>query len=263
MFPRILGLLIALGVATSAFAQSAYSYVLSSLGSQSHSGNISLSATLGEPFPAKLAVGSNVLTVGFEQPQMQINTDTLPERSICSQQNINVPYQAWGYINAHNTFTAQLSDAAGSFTNPTNIGAITGTTSGFIPAAIPANIPAGSDYRIRIISSAPQLNGKADPDILSSGSCDSSQTGMAMMGSNDNNEFRCYPNPASDLVYFSAPNNIKAKITIFDMSGKAVLEQMSAGNGNQSLDISHLTPGVYVAFCRNDHTVLSGKIIKQ
>jgi hypothetical protein len=263
MFRRILNLMIALGCSATGFAQTANTYVLSGLGSQSRVGNISLSATMGEPFAAKLAVANNVITVGFEQPQMQINTDTLPVSVICSQESINIPYHAWGYINTHNTFTAQLSDAAGSFTSPINVGSKTGTTSGFISAAIPANIPTGSDYRIRVIGSAPHLNGKADPDILSSGSCDSSQTGVAMIGAYDNNEFRCYPNPVSDLVYFSIPNNVKAKITIFDMSGKAVLELMSTGVGNQSLDIGTLTQGVYLACYQSAETILSAKIIKQ
>ncbi|MBL0031102.1 MAG: hypothetical protein IPP27_02590 [Bacteroidetes bacterium] len=52
-------------------------------------------------------------------------------------------------------FTAQLSDAAGSFTNPVDIGSVTSTTFGSITATIPNSTPAGAGYRIRIVSSSP------------------------------------------------------------------------------------------------------------
>ena len=54
-----------------------------------------------------------------------------------------------------NAFSAQLSDANGDFTNPLTIG------SGASPIAItiPENLPSGSGYRIRVVSSAPAYIG--------------------------------------------------------------------------------------------------------
>jgi hypothetical protein len=54
---------------------------------------------------------------------------------------------------ANNTFTAQLSDNTGSFSNPTNIGNITATSQGKISCLIP-NV-SGTGFRIRIIANAP------------------------------------------------------------------------------------------------------------
>lgn len=56
-------------------------------------------------------------------------------------------------------FTAQLSNAAGSFAAPTSIGLVASNNTGSqsISAIIPANTPQGSNYRIRIASSVPNV----------------------------------------------------------------------------------------------------------
>src|SRR5690606_7089276 len=50
-------------------------------------------------------------------------------------------------------FTAELSDANGSFAAPVAIGTANGSTSGTINASIPSNTPTGAGYRIRVVSS--------------------------------------------------------------------------------------------------------------
>ena len=76
--------------------------------------------------------------------------------AICVGYTINVPYTvtALGCTPA-NIFTAQLSNATGSFASPVNIGSLADTTSDTIHAVIPYNTPAGTGYRIRVISSSP------------------------------------------------------------------------------------------------------------
>jgi hypothetical protein len=55
-----------------------------------------------------------------------------------------------------NTYTAQLSNASGSFASPVNIGTLViDDNSGTISATIPANTAAGTGYRIRVISNSP------------------------------------------------------------------------------------------------------------
>lgn len=74
--------------------------------------------------------------------------------------NVTVPYTTTGsvFING-NIFTAQLSDASGSFSSATAIGTVTDTTTGTISAIIPSSTPAGTAYRIRVVSSNIALNG--------------------------------------------------------------------------------------------------------
>lgn len=83
----------------------------------------------------------------------------------CAGSSISIPYTATGsfngsgFLQSANSFTAQLSDATGSFANAINIGNVTSRVSGNINAVIPANTPPGNGYRIRIISSSPALTG--------------------------------------------------------------------------------------------------------
>jgi photosystem II stability/assembly factor-like uncharacterized protein len=77
----------------------------------------------------------------------------------CAGSNIFIAYYARGFYGASNTFTAQLSDASGSFQNPANIGTYTATpynySSGVIFATIPLGTVAGANYRVRVIASEP------------------------------------------------------------------------------------------------------------
>lgn len=54
-----------------------------------------------------------------------------------------------------NVVTVQLSDSNGNFSNVTNIGSITSTTSGFVNCSIPSGIPLGKGYRMRVVTSMP------------------------------------------------------------------------------------------------------------
>jgi hypothetical protein len=86
-----------------------------------------------------------------------ITVGTVSSSSVCAGDNISVSYTRTGTFNPGNIFTAQLSDAAGSFTAPVNIGTIISTNSGTIAATIPLSTPLGTNYRIRIVSSDPAV----------------------------------------------------------------------------------------------------------
>ncbi len=74
-----------------------------------------------------------------------------------------------------NTYTAQLSDATGSFAAPTNIGTlVSNANSGIINITIPAGMPTGAGYVIRIISNSPSVTGSSSSSFgitLSGGPC--------------------------------------------------------------------------------------------
>ncbi len=83
-----------------------------------------------------------------------------PQPHYCAGTKLQVDFNiGTGSFNSGNTFTAQLSDANGSFANPTNIGSLSGTASGSITATIPTTVSLGKGYRIRVASSAPVQNG--------------------------------------------------------------------------------------------------------
>jgi hypothetical protein len=76
----------------------------------------------------------------------------------CKNTTLNIPFTASGTYTSGNTYTAQLSNALGSFTTPTVIGTLTSTAaSGTIVATIPNTVPISNGYKVRIISSSPVI----------------------------------------------------------------------------------------------------------
>jgi len=140
-------------IAAGASAQKLTPTVIPATGGYSTAGNVKLSWTMGETYTPTLRAGSNILTQGFEQPEVDIKTGTIANNPICTGTPFSVPYTAIDVINAANIFTAQLSDSTGSFASPLAIGSVIGLNSGTISATIPYTIPNGTRYRIRVISS--------------------------------------------------------------------------------------------------------------
>ncbi|MBO9563924.1 MAG: hypothetical protein J7621_14170 [Niastella sp.] len=83
-----------------------------------------------------------------------ISVGTIPDSAEAGS-TVPIPFTVNGTYGANNTFTAQLSDAAGSFTTPVNIGALNGNTGGNISVTFPAGTTPGNSYRVRIIATAP------------------------------------------------------------------------------------------------------------
>ena len=96
-----------------------------------------------------------------------IQTNSLSASAICSGTTLSVPFTANGVYNSGNIFTAQLSNASGSFSSPVNIGTLSSTGSGTINATIPTGTATGSGYLVRVISSNPSVTGSQSTTVLS------------------------------------------------------------------------------------------------
>lgn len=89
-----------------------------------------------------------------------INVTSLSETGpFCAGASFDVNYAPVGTYNSDNIFTAQLSDASGNFSIPTNIGTFSSAVAGTINATIPQNTLAGTGYKIRIVSTSPIATG--------------------------------------------------------------------------------------------------------
>jgi hypothetical protein len=83
----------------------------------------------------------------------------------CANNPLAVSFKSSGVFNAGNVFTAQLSNASGSFASPVNIGSINLAPNGLnvsntINAYVPSSaVATGTGYRIRVVSSNPVQNG--------------------------------------------------------------------------------------------------------
>ncbi len=90
-------------------------------------------------------------------------TDVQPLSAWCvgDVTTLQVSFDATGTYNAGNIFTAQLSDASGSFAAPTSVGTLTSSSSGtqVITAVILGTTPVGTGYRIRVVASDPSTVG--------------------------------------------------------------------------------------------------------
>ncbi len=71
----------------------------------------------------------------------------------------SVSFTATGTFASGNVFTAQLSNASGSFSVPVAIGSLTSTSPGTINFTIPPGTVSGSNYLIRVVSSSPISTG--------------------------------------------------------------------------------------------------------
>ncbi|HWB62826.1 MAG TPA: hypothetical protein VG603_04890, partial [Chitinophagales bacterium] len=79
----------------------------------------------------------------------------------CIESVIDVMFNSTGVYGSSNTYTAQLSDSTGSFSNPYTLGTLhvrdsfPSTPPGNISGLIPANVPPGCGYYIRVVSNNP------------------------------------------------------------------------------------------------------------
>lgn len=94
-------------------------------------------------------------TVGPESVNSSLLVTSLSSNMFCAGSNVTVDFTANGTYNSGNVFTAELSDATGSFAAPTAIGTLTSSSTGAqtVAAVIPSSTAAGTAYRIRVTAS--------------------------------------------------------------------------------------------------------------
>lgn len=87
-------------------------------------------------------------------------TTNIITSSLCANGSTLFPvyFTTTGLFGTGNVFSAQLSDASGSFASPVDISSVTIGPSTIL-AYIPSGTPTGSGYRIRVVSSNPPLEG--------------------------------------------------------------------------------------------------------
>ena len=131
--------------------------------------NITVPVTLSSLARVKVeAVGNiffdisniNFTIAGGSATLSAISTGSISPTNLCAGQTLSVSYSGDGPPNAGNIFTVQLSNSAGSFASPVVIGTLASTAqSGTISCVIPAGSVQGTNYRVRVLSSAPAVTG--------------------------------------------------------------------------------------------------------
>ncbi len=129
---------------------------------------------VGGIYSSSLAFGSTTITpvgqmdVFFAKLGIDpsITTEPISGSPFCAGTSIGVPFVINGIFDSENTFTAQLSDSAGSFASPMVIGSVQGTTSNVISGMVPLTITRGNRFRIRVVSNNPPLVGSDNGNDL-------------------------------------------------------------------------------------------------
>ena len=94
-------------------------------------------------------------------------TRNIPGAPFCLGDSLLVPFDVDTSFWSPNVFIAQLSDSNGSFYNPVNIGSLKDTVSGTIKAVLPKSLPYATHYKIRVIGTAPYVEGSPDSNWIS------------------------------------------------------------------------------------------------
>ena len=97
-------------------------------------------------------------------PFIAVNSTTTT--TLCARDSFNIGYDVTGTYNSGNVFTAQLSDATGSFATPIVLGNILSPNSGLISCYLPAHLADGVNYHVRVISSSPVVIGGSSDTVF-------------------------------------------------------------------------------------------------
>jgi hypothetical protein len=154
----------------------------------------------------------------------------------CPGTSLQVPYTITGSFNEDNVFTAQISDAVGSFTAPINIGNAVADEAGIVSAQLPFPLAVGTGYRIRVVSSSPVTTGAdngVNISVTASNTPNTNHTKTWIGGSgawnNPSNWSPCgVPNEASGIVMganamVTIPTGFTANIRQVQMTNGAKL----------------------------------------
>lgn len=165
--------------------------------------------------------------------------------------DVTVPYTVVGMLMG--PFIAQLSDIAGSFDYPTNIGY---SSSNSISATIPPGTLSGSNYRIRVKDFDSGTIGSDNGNNLFVNTC-SSPNGIETF---ENDGIAIYPNPATDNLTVNVKEYKNMHFIAHDATGRMVL-QFPLNSTANNLDISALENGLYIYQITtiNGNTIKAGK----
>jgi hypothetical protein len=118
------------------------------------------SGTNGGPANGGNGSQGRILVEPCAPPSNTITTGTITGSPFCAGATFNVPFTSTGVFTSGNVYTAQLSDASGSFASPINIGTLNSTTNtGSISVTIPGGTATGGGYLIRVIANNPATTG--------------------------------------------------------------------------------------------------------
>lgn len=161
-----------------------------------------------------------------------ITTSAISPLIYCAGTSINIPFIAKGSYYVSNVFTAQLSDATGSFISPIILGTLSSALSGThtITGIIPPATIYGTKYRIRVIANSP-----------------------ATIGTDNNQDITIIVSPDAGIISTSRDTICESTPCILSVTGNTsdIQWQSSPTSGNYS-DIPGATNSTYTELVTNN-----------
>jgi len=89
-------------------------------------------------------------------------------------------------------------------------------------------------------------------------------TSTAVVNIKDQQQIKVFPNPVGNRLYIAGMNT-NARIRIFDISGKAILNTILSATKPEPVDCSPLVPGLYWLQLQEERSAIiyTQKLIKQ
>lgn len=157
-------------------------------------------------------------------------------------------------INERNHFCIQLSDNHGIFDSPLTIGEIESTdcSGEKLSITIPNNIPQGNQYRIRLVTTNPEMIGLFEDITI---------TSVSTPDSPHLPNIRIYPNPTDGQLIIENGEWRMENVELFDVMGRKQKAEGRRVKGENVvvLDISHLPAGIYILKVDNERM----KVVKR
>jgi len=169
---------------------------------------------------------------------------------------VDVPFTVNQPFNPGNVFTAELSDANGSFNSPTVIGTLAGQNGGTIQTSLPSNLPAGGGYLVRVTGNNPIVLGTDNGTGLT---VDQYHTGISPSLA------QSIPlgMPANTLTVTESQNSVSRGWRVSSVSGGPYSNVVPAENGSTYTPVFN-TPGTYYVVCASTNVhgdeVLSNEV---
>ena len=184
-------------------------------------------------------------------------TITNAPSSICKGVQFNVQFTTNKTAYSGNVYTAQLSDASGSFTSPTVIGTLSSQNAGSISCSLPSSVTtSGTNYQIRVVPSNPvsllgtnssniTINNISIPDITGQTTVCTNQTSVYSVPADATCSFNWTVDASKGTISGSSTSN--SVNIIWNNPGTAAIKLVKTNTATLCKDSVQLTATVYEA----------------
>jgi len=209
--------------------------------------------------PGQVSAPSAAFTVN--QPSFS-STPTVSLDNKCPGEAVRLSFSiASCAFPAGNGFTAQLSNAAGSFAAPVNVGSV--SPGGLNNVVIPSGTPAGTGYKLRVVSSSPEAMSAASGNFKVKACGNTREASPEESGL----QVRVSPNPSPEgrlRISVSGAEGQALTVELFNGAGQSVREQAIERASEAEIltwDISRQPQGLYLLRVSGEKEIKSVKVL--